>query len=146
MEEARRRHKRVKAMKAALRKGSDAKAAAESTSDELPVPGAGEIFDAVFTHDVFCDNVSLEHIDAFCTRLFGEETGSALSKRSLFKALLLYVRSYYYAQEEYCTFTSAFNLFSLAFWEKDKQRCSALDLLVMGSADVVDLESLRDAS
>lgn len=146
LEEARKRHRRIKAMKAALRKGVDAKPADESASGELPVPGAGEVFDAVFTHDAFCRNVSLEHIDAFCTRLFGEEADSASSKRSLFKALLLYVRSYCYAQEEYCTFASAFNYFSLAFWEKDKQRCSALDLLVMGSADVDDLESLRDAS
>lgn len=68
------------------------------------------------------------------------------SKRSLFKALLLYVRSYYYDQKEYCTFATAFNLLPLAFREKDRLRCSALDLLVMGSADITDLESLRDVS
>ena len=41
LEEARKRHRRIRAMKAALRKGVDAKATAESGSGELPVPGAG---------------------------------------------------------------------------------------------------------
>lgn len=146
LEKVRERHRRVKAMKAALCNGADAKAVGGNGSRELPVPGAGEVFDAVFAHDAFCRNASLEHIDAFCARLLGEEADPISPKQSLFKALMLYVRSYYYTQKEFCTFTSAFDFLALAFREKEQQRCSPLDLVVMGSADATGPESLRGAS
>lgn len=89
--------------------------------------------------------MSLEHIDVFCKRLFGAEADPASPKCCLFKTLLLYVRSYYYTQEERCTFTSAFDLISLAFRKRDGQCYSVLDLMIMGRSDMTDLESLRDA-
>lgn len=146
LEEVRERHRCVKAMKAALCNDADAKAVGGNGSGELPVPGAGEVFDAVFAHDAFCRNASLEHIDAFCARLLGEEADPISPKQSLFKALMLYVRSYYYTQKEFCTFTSVFDFLALAFREKEQQRCSPLDLVVMGSADATGPESLRGAS